>query len=140
MITDSTRDTSLDELKAAIGNCTQFGITRIQRLLGWGYNRTCHLAEYGVKSGQLVTCGEFDHLYMFKAEEKNKSWVGHVQMEVETALNMPDRELKEWWGDDVKGVRAELTGLKESGRIYLHTEGCDNEDPVTGKCLRHDQD
>jgi len=140
MFSDQSYDKSLEELKAALGSRGQFGISAIQRHLRWGYNRACYLAEHGVKTGQLVTCGEFNHQYMFKVEDEKRAWSGHVQMTVETALNMSDRELKQWWGDDVKAVRAELTRLKESGRVYLHTEGCDNEDPVTGKCLRHYKD
>ncbi len=140
MFSDQSYDKSLEELKAALGSRDRFSVSAMQRALGWGYNRACRLAEYGVKAGKLVICGDYDHLYMFKAEEKQRAWSGHVQMTVETALNMSDRELKQWWGDDVKAVRAELTRLKESGRVYLHTEGCDNEDPVTGKCLRHYKD
>ncbi|MBW3517450.1 hypothetical protein KO537_22440 [Shewanella sp. NKUCC01_JLK] len=162
MFSDQSYDKSLEELKAALGSRGQFGISAIQRHLRWGYNRASYLAEHGVKTGQLVTCGEFNHQYMFKVEDEKqalsghvqikveaalnlsdrelKRWSAHVQMEVETALNLSDRELKQWFGDDVQGIRAELTRLKESGRVYLHTEGCDNEDPVTGKCLRHYKD
>ncbi len=67
----------------------------------------------------------------------DRPFTAHVQMKTETALAMTDRELAEWWGEPVADIRAELERYKANGRIYLHTEGCDNEDPVTGKCLRH---
>lgn len=67
----------------------------------------------------------------------NRPFYAHVQMKVETALAMTDKQIVEWWGEPVAEIRAELEHLKAKGRIYLHTEGCDNEDPVTGKCLRH---
>tara|TARA_R110002033_G_scaffold171199_1_gene218040 strand:+ start:16987 stop:17421 length:435 start_codon:yes stop_codon:yes gene_type:complete len=144
MFSDQSYDKSLEELKAALGSRIQFSVSAIQRHLRWGYNRACRLAEYGVKTGKLLTCGDLNQLYMFQtifvSKDEKAYWSGHVQMTVEFALNMSDRELKQWWGDDVKAVRAELTRLKESGRVYLHTEGCDNEDPVTGKCLRHYKD
>lgn len=66
-----------------------------------------------------------------------KAFTAHVQMKIETALAMSDRELIRWFGEPASAIREELVKLSESGRIYLHTEGCDNEDPVTGKCLRH---
>lgn len=70
----------------------------------------------------------------------NRSFSAHVQMKVDTALAFTDKELIEWWGNPVSEVKAELERQKKAGRIYLHTEGCDNEEPVTGKCLRHYKD
>ena len=67
----------------------------------------------------------------------NRPFTAHVQMKVETALAMTDRELVEWWGEPVADVRADLERQKAEGRIFLHTEGYDNEDPVTGECLKH---
>lgn len=72
--------------------------------------------------------------------EKNlaeKPYSAHVQMTVENALSMSDKELMSWFGEPLSGIRDALNQMKESGRIYIHTEGCDNEDPVTGKCLKH---
>ena len=66
-----------------------------------------------------------------------KAYSVHTQMTVETALSMHDKALVSWFGEPLSGVREALNKMKESGRIYIHTEGCDNEDPVTGKCLKH---
>ena len=138
MISNESYDKALAEVKLGLSLVAQvsFGISEIQRILGWGYNRSCYLVEYGVETGKIINCLKQSHLYMFKPDN-NFSCSTHVQMKVETALNMSDREIKSWWGDDVKAVRAELNRLKESGRIYLHTKGCNNEDPATGECLGH---
>lgn len=74
---------------------------------------------------------------MSQQEIDNRPYSAHVQMTVATALAMTDRDLIEWFGEPLSEVKAELEELKKSGRIYLHTEGCDNEDPITGKCLKH---
>jgi hypothetical protein len=66
-----------------------------------------------------------------------RSFSCHVQMEVKSALNMSDKALADWFGEPVTEVKTELLRQKASGRQWLHTEGCDNEDPVTGKCLKH---
>jgi len=74
---------------------------------------------------------------MSQQELDNRPYSAHVQMTVETALAMTDKNLIEWFGEPLSEVKTELKAMEDSGRIYLHTEGCDNEDPVTGKCLKH---
>lgn len=135
MISNESCDKALAELKLGLSLAARvsFGISEVQRILACGYNRAFQLVEHGINSGELVILPDTTQFFMFK----DSAYSAHVQMKVETALNMSVREIKSWWGDDVKAVRAELNRLKESGCVYLHTEGCDNEDPVTGKCLRH---
>lgn len=37
-----------------------FSITKIQRFMGIGYNRACHLVEAAIECGVLVQCQEHD--------------------------------------------------------------------------------
>jgi hypothetical protein len=63
-----------------------------------------------------------------------KSW--HVQMKIATALSMTNKQLKSMFECDPVVAREEFKQQMAMGRIYLHTEGCDNED-AEGKCLGH---
>jgi len=66
-----------------------------------------------------------------------KAFTAHVQMTVQNAIDMSDHKLVDWFGGPASEVRKELDRLKSSGRVYLLTEGCDNYDEETGKCLTH---
>ena len=68
---------------------------------------------------------------------QGKAYTGHVQMTVESAKNMHDRALVDMFGGPASEVREELARLEGIGRKYLLTEGCDNYDETTGKCLKH---
>lgn len=61
----------------------------------------------------------------------------HSQLKVEVALKMTNRDIIEWIGEPLSKVKADLVKMKEAGRVYVHADGCDNEDPITGKCLGH---
>ena len=63
-----------------------------------------------------------------------KSW--HVQMKIATALAMTNKQLKTMFECDPMVARENFKQQVAEGRIYLHTEGCDNED-AEGKCLGH---
>lgn len=63
----------------------------------------------------------------------------HVQMTVETALSLSDEVLFNWFsGQSPSETREILIEMEQEGRTHIHTEGCDNEDPITGKCLGHE--
>lgn len=69
---------------------------------------------------------------------KGTGTVRHVQMTVETAKGLSDETLFEWFpSQPASETREILAEMENEGRIFLPTEGCDNEDPVTGKCLGH---
>lgn len=68
---------------------------------------------------------------------EGRRFSGHVQMTTDSALAMGDRALVDMFGHSAKEIRAELNKMKAAGQEYLHTEGCDNFDEVTGKCLGH---
>lgn len=63
-----------------------------------------------------------------------KSW--HVQMKIATALAMTNKQLKTMFECDPMVAREDFKQQMAIGRLYLHTEGCDNED-AEGKCLGH---
>lgn len=72
---------------------------------------------------------------------KRTGTVRHVQMTVETAKGLSDKALFDWFpSQPASETREILAELEKEGRIFLPTEGCDNEDPVTGKCLGHTAD
>ncbi len=66
---------------------------------------------------------------------KGKRW--HVQMSTKRALEMKDSELVDMFGGPASAVKEELNRIDGAGQVWLHTEGCDNSDSVTGKCLGH---
>ena len=72
-----------------------------------------------------------------KSQTDNRAFTAHMQMTVQSAMGLTNKQLVDWFGGPASEVRAYLKKVRSEGRIYLHTEGCDNEDPVTGKCLRH---
>lgn len=72
---------------------------------------------------------------------KGTGVVRHVQMTVETALGLSDEELFDWFsGQPASETREILVEMEQEGRTFIHTEGCDNEDPITGKCLGHESE
>lgn len=73
------------------------------------------------------------------APQKRNGTVRHVQMTVETALSLSDEELFNWFsGQSPSETREILIEMEQEGRTHIHTEGCDNEDPITGQCLGHE--
>lgn len=70
-----------------------------------------------------------------KMPENAVSSVNTVQMTLARVLQMKDRELKEWFGDDLAGIKAELAEMKRRGLLWLHTEGSMTDCPFTGFSL-----
>lgn len=72
---------------------------------------------------------------------KGTGSVRHVQMTVESAQGLSDKALLDWFpSQPARETREILAEMEKAGRVYLHTEGCDNEDPITGKCLGHESE
>ena len=58
MISNESYDKALAEVKLGLSLAARvsFGISAIQRILGWGYNRSCYLVEYGIETGKIINC------------------------------------------------------------------------------------
>lgn len=72
-------------------------------------------------------------------ELKKKEMTYHVQMSIEGALGLSDRQLSKMFDRNGKSIRKELKERYAKGERLLGAEGCEGFDPVTG-CPGHNDE
>lgn len=62
-----TEQEGIDQLRKEIPAGEEFGVSAVQRLLFWGYNRAFRAMQLALETGQ-VESGEKAHQFKFKAK------------------------------------------------------------------------